>query len=251
MSATIGILFDLPMWLWLLYHIIIGILIVIDLWIRRTKEMDFKESVIWSVIWISVGLAFGVMILILGGLEAAGLYYTAFVIEKMLSMDNLFVFAVIFSYFKVPFIAQPFVLYVGIVTAAIMRGAFIYGGIWLIERFYWSVFIFGAVLFVSGIRLLKGPHDRVNPERNPVVRLAKRFLPLADYYDGYKFIIRPQDRGTVLFTPLIICLIAIEMTDIIFAFDSVPVAIAITLNFAIAYTSNISAVLGLRSLYFL
>jgi tellurite resistance protein TerC len=239
-----------PSWFWIIYHFVIGLLIFIDIWagVKRKHALTLREAFRWVIIWVSVGLMFGVLTFFFTNPEEAVLYYAAYVVEYSLSMDNLFVFAVIFSYFAVPAIVQPIVLYVGIITAIILRASFIYGGLWLIEQYHWTIFIFGVILIFSGYKLLKGGSERVDPSKNPVVRFAKRFLPLADYYEGKRFVVR--NDGRILFTPLILALIAIETTDIIFAFDSVPAVIAITMNFFIAYTSNISAILGLRSLYF-
>lgn len=241
-----------PLWFWIVYHFVIGLFIFIDLWasVKRSHALTLKEAFRWVMLWISVGLAFGALTFLLTNPEEATLYYAAYIVEYFLSMDNLFVFAVIFRYFAVPAIVQPIVLYVGIITAIILRASFIYGGLWLIEQYHWTIFIFGAILIFSGYKLLGGGAEEVDPSKNPVVRFAKKFLPLADYYEGKRFIVKSNDNRR-LFTPLILALIAIETTDIIFAFDSVPAVIAITMNFFIAYTSNISAILGLRSLYFL
>ncbi len=248
---------QVPFWFWELYHAVIIIFILIDLLagVRRKHAMTYKEAGAWSALWIAVGLAWGIFVYWFTGpekgLDALGLYYAAFLVEKALSMDNLFVFAIIFSYFSVPLRVQPIVLYVGIITAIILRATFIAGGLWLIEQFHWTVYIFGAVLIYSGYKLLRAGEVKVDPSRNPVVRMARRFFPIADYYDGAKFIVRSKQSGKLLFTPLILTLLAIETSDVIFAFDSVPAVIAITMNFFLAYTSNISAILGLRALYFL
>ncbi len=248
---------QVPMWFWELYHAVIIIFIIIDLIasVRRKHAMTYREAGAWSALWIAVGLAWGIFVYWFTGpekgLDALGLYYTAFVVEKCLSMDNLFVFAVIFGYFSVPLRAQPIVLYVGIITAIILRATFIAGGLWLIEQFHWTIYVFGAVLIYSGYKLLRAGEVKVDPSRNPIIKFAKRILPITDYYDGAKFIVRSKQGGKLMFTPLILALLAIETTDIIFAFDSVPAVIAITTNFFLAYTSNISAILGLRALYFL
>lgn len=240
----------LPIWFWLLYHLVIAILIIIDLVVARRREaLTYREAVIWSIIWVGAGVLWGLVVLFIAGTEAMGLYYAAFLVEKMLSMDNLFVFAVIFSYFNVPLVAQPVVLYVGIISAVVMRALFIYGGLWLIERYHWIIFVFGAILFYTGIKLLRERVERMDPARNPIVKFSRKFLPITPNYAHSKFIIKTKD-GKKLFTPLILVLIAVETTDLMFAFDSVPAVIAITMNFFIAYTSNISAILGLRALYF-
>ncbi|GBC74705.1 Inner membrane protein alx [archaeon HR06] len=230
---------------WIIYHILIGLFIALDLKLGRE---EFKEALKWLFLWISVAISFGLFILFKFGLEAALLYYTAYTVEYTLSMDNLFVFAVIFIYFSVPLKAQRFVLYAGIVSAIIMRGSFIYGGLLLLEVFEWMVFVFGATLIYLGIKLWKGGTVKIEPEKNPIIILARKFLPITPNYHNSKFIVRQSKR--ILFTPLILVLLSIEFTDLIFAFDSLPAAIAITRDFFIAYTSNISAILGLRSLYF-
>ncbi len=233
---------------WIIYHIVIAIFIVIDLWVaHRREELTFRDATIWSIIWIVVGVAWGGVVYYFYGLEALGLYMAAYLIEKLLSMDNLFVFAVIFSYFSVPMKIQPLVLYVGIITAVIFRALFIYGGILLIEAFHFSIIIFGAILLYSGYKLTKEKKVSVEPEKNPIVKMAKKYLPITDKYYGTKFIVRNQ--GKLYFTPLVLVLFTIETTDIVFAVDSIPAVLAITTNFFIAYTSNISAVLGLRALY--
>jgi len=243
---------SLPEWVtlefWVAYHVVIAIFIFIDLYAAtHREELTFREATIWSIIWIVVGIAWGGVIYFLMGPLSAGLYYAAFLVEKMLSMDNLFVFAIIFSYFAVPQNIQPVVLYVGIITAVVFRALFIYGGILLIEQYEFTVVIFGLILFYSGYKLLKSHEVKVEPERNPVIKIAKKYLPITEKYQGYKFIVR--EGGRLKFTPLILVLIAIETTDVIFAVDSVPAVLAITTDFLIAYTSNISAVLGLRALY--
>ncbi|MEM4536036.1 MAG: TerC/Alx family metal homeostasis membrane protein [Nitrososphaerota archaeon] len=248
---------EVPIWFWELYHAIILVFIAIDLLagVRRKHAMTYKEAGAWSALWIAVGLAWGAFVYWFAfpedKLHAMALYYAAFVVEKCLSMDNLFVFAVIFNYFAVPLRTQPIVLYVGIITAIVLRATFIAGGLWLIEQFHWTIYVFGAVLIYSGYKLLKAGEVKVDPSRNPVIRFARRFLPITDYYDGAKFVVRTKQYGKLMFTPLILALLAIETSDIIFAFDSVPAVIAITMNFFLAYTSNIAAILGLRALYFL
>jgi len=258
MSETVSQLatIEVPYYFWIIYHLIIAVFIFIDLYagFRRKHELTLKEASKWVLLWISIGVAFGLVIYFLtNDHELLGLYYAAYVVEYSMSMDNLFVFAVIFSYFAVPMIAQPVVLYIGIITAIILRASFIYGGLWLIEQYHWMIFVFGAVLIYCGYKLLRAGEVKVDPGKNPIVRMAKRFLPLTDYYDGVRFIIREKlsTNTRTMFTPLIITLLAIETTDVVFAFDSVPAVIAITMNFLVAYTSNISAILGLRSLYFL
>jgi len=234
---------------WVAFHLLVGIFLIIDLASRgRAPEVTFKKDVMWSIIWIVVGLAFGAYVFWHYGHEEGLKYITAYVVEKSLSVDNLFVFLVIFSYFAVPFVHQHKTLFLGIVCAIIFRGAFIIAGIALLERFHWMVYVFGGVLFYSGYKLMKSGLEEVDPEKNRVVRLARRVLPISPHYVGGKFFIRESKK--IVFTPLILVLLAIETTDIMFAFDSVPAVLAITEEFFTAYTSNIMAILGLRALYF-
>jgi tellurite resistance protein TerC len=238
-------------WFWILYHIVVGSLIMVDLrtgW-KGVHRPTVKSSMKWIAYWISFGVAFGILVLCLFGLEASLLYYTAYIVEYSLSMDNLFAFSVIFTYFAVPLEYQMKTLYIGILAAIVLRCAFIAGGLALIEAYRWVIYIFAAILIYTGYKLFRAKEVKVEPDRNPLVRLARKFLPLTNYYDKAKFITR--NNGALFFTPLVLVVLAIGSTDIMFAFDSVPTVIAITMNFFIAYTSNVAAVLGLRSLYFL
>jgi len=227
----------------------IGIFLMIDLASRgRDPEVTFKMDVMWSIIWIGVGLALCAYVFWHYGQEEGLKYITAYVVEKSLSVDNLFVFLVIFSYFAVPFVHQHKTLFIGILCAIVFRGAFIVAGIALLERFHWMVYIFGGVLLYSGYKLIRSGLEEVNPEKNRIVRLARRVLPISPHYVGGKFFIRENKK--IVFTPLTLVLLAIETTDIMFAFDSVPAVLAVTEEFFTAYTSNIMAILGLRALYF-
>lgn len=221
----------------------------IDLRVHRgTTKNTFVIDVVWSIIWIATGLLFGIYIYWHYGHEEGLKYLTAYIVEKSLSVDNLFVFLVIFSYFAVLPRAQHKTLFLGILGAIILRAIFIFLGVTLIERFHWVVYIFGAILMYSGYKLLTKKEETIDLEKNKIVGVAKRILPLYPKYVDEKFLVR--NDGKLLFTPLIIVLIAIETTDIIFAVDSVPAVLAITREFFTAYTSNIMAILGLRSLYF-
>ena len=214
----------------------------------RAAEVTFRTDLMWTAIWIMVGLGFGAYVYWNYGYSEGLRYVTAYVVEKSLSVDNLFVFLVIFTYFAVPFAQQHETLFLGILGAIIFRGTFIFLGISLLERFHWMVYVFGAVLIYSGYKLAKGGAENVDPGKNKIVRAARRFLPISSEYVGGKFIIRNGTKMT--FTPLMVTLLAIETTDIVFAFDSIPAVLAITGNFLTAYTSNIMAILGLRALYF-
>jgi TerC family integral membrane protein len=222
--------------------------IAVDLFFhRKDSTPTFMGAISWVLLWVSVGIGTGVLEgLYLGG-DSSLLYFTAYIVEYSLSFDNLFVFAVIFAYFAVPLAFQTKTLYVGILTAVILRGAFIAAGLELIARFDWMIVVFGAVLIYSGYRLSRSGIETVDPGRNLVVRTARRIAPVSDRYDGSRFVTGKDGRRYI--TPLLLALMAIETTDIVFALDSLPAVIAITLNFFVAYTSNISAILGLRSLY--
>lgn len=235
---------------WIIFHIVIAIMVIVDLKVLEHDDRDptLKEVFAWTILWILVGVGYGFLILWHYGEEPALLYFTAFLVEKSLSLDNMFVFFAIFTYFGVKYRYQHKVLIVGILSAVLMRAFFIYGGILLLQAFHWMVYIFGAVLVISGVKLAAGVEEEVEPEKNPIVRFAKKVLPITDKYHGSKFFIR---ENGFKFTPMILVLLAIETTDVIFAVDSVPAVLAITTDFFIAYTSNIMAILGLRALYML
>lgn len=232
------------------FHIIIAVLIAVDLLIgmKRKHGMSIKESTIWSIIWIGFGVAFGVFLSYEYPASDVLDYFTIFVLEKSLSVDNLFVFAAIFSYFATPVTARPIVLYVGVISAIVMRALFIYAGIAALEALPWIVFIFAAILVYSGVKIWRNTMELSHVEKNPIVRFAKRHLPIADKYDGNRFVLT---KSPLLLSPLILVLFAIEASDLMFAIDSIPAALAISKDFTIVYTANIAAVLGLRSLYFL
>ncbi|ACB07570.1 TerC/Alx family metal homeostasis membrane protein [Candidatus Korarchaeum cryptofilum] len=234
---------------WILFHGVIITFLLIDLRHYRHVEMSFRDSLKWVLIWVSIGLSFSVIIFHNYGVDEFIKYITAYVTEYLLSMDNVFVFLAIFTYFAVPYNARPLVLFLGIIFAALFRATFIIVGVTLLQTYHWMVYVFGAVLIYSGYKMAKGGAESVDPGKNRVVQFAKKFLPLTHEYEGQKFIVKRSSSR--FFTPLILVLIAIETTDIMFAFDSVPAVLAITREFFTAYTSNIMAILGLRSLYFL
>ena len=234
---------------WALFHAAIAVMLLIDLYTSKGKgKLTLKRDIIFSIIWIGIGLAFGAIIFLEFGQEEGLKYITAYVTEKALSVDNLFVFIVIFTYFAVPFERQHKTLFYGIVGAILFRATFIYVGVELIERFHFFVYIFGAILLYSAYRLLKGKIKEQNPADNPVVKLVSRFVPMCDYYVEDNFLTRID--GRLICTPLICVLLVIESTDIMFALDSVPAVLTITGEFFTAYTSNIMAILGLRALFF-
>ncbi len=233
---------------WISFHVVIAAFLLVDLRHYKKTEMSFRDSVKWVIIWISIGLAFSFFVYDSYGIGEFIKYITAYVTEYSLSMDNIFVFLAIFTYFSVPYKARPFVLFLGIIFAAIFRASFILVGVALLERYQWMTYVFGVILLYSGYKMAKGGAESVDPSKNKVVQWARRILPITHEYEGDRFLLR--NGGKLIFTPLMLVLLAIETTDIMFAFDSVPAVLAITREFFTAYTSNIMAVLGLRSLYF-
>ncbi|MDM7933923.1 MAG: TerC family protein [Methanothrix sp.] len=244
-------MFEYGSLLWAIFCLVILALFALDLGVfhRRSHVVGIREALIWSGIWLAAALVFDVLIYLWLGAEAAIEFAAGYLVERTLSFDNLFVFLLIFTYFRVPEIHQYKVLFWGIVAALAMRGIFILAGIELIEKFHWIIYIFGAFLLVSGLKIaLRKDEEPMDVGRNPVLRLCKRILPTTDQYGDGSFIIAIDGRR--YFTPLLIVLIMIETTDIIFAFDSVPAIFGITIDPFIVYTSNIFSILGLRALYF-
>ncbi len=235
---------------WVGFNILILVLIAIDLGLLHKKShvISVKEALIWSAGWIFISLTFNVGIYFWFGYDSALQFLTGYLIEKSLSVDNIFVFAILFSYFKVPPEHQHKVLMWGILGALVMRGALIAIGTALITNFHWIIFVLGAFLVYTGIKMAVQKEISVNPEKNPVVNLAKKFIPISDDYDGDKFVTTVNGKKT--FTPLLVVLLVVEVTDLMFAVDSIPAIFAITTDAFIVYTSNVFAILGLRALYF-
>jgi len=215
---------------------------------RRAHEIKVKEALRWTFVWIGLALAFNLGIYFWFGSECALEFLTGYLIEKALSVDNLFVFLVIFSYFAVPPALQHRVLLWGILGALVMRALFIVLGAALLQTFHWVIFLFGGFLLLTGIKLLFQREDSVHPEKNPVLRLVKRVIPTVSDYHGTHFFVR--ESGRLLATPLLLVLVVVEATDIVFAVDSIPAIFAVTDDPFIVYTSNVFAILGLRALYF-
>jgi len=234
---------------WVLFNLFVVTMLVLDLGVfnRRAHTIKFREALVWSAVWIALALVFGVVVYFWHGRTASLEFATGYLIELSLSVDNLFVFLVIFRYFRVPDKLQHRVLFWGILGALITRGFFIIAGVGLIQRFHWIIYVFGALLVYSGIKLIRQGDEEIHPERNPVLRLFRRWMPVTEDYVGEKFWVR---RPGLYATPLVIVLLVVETTDILFAVDSIPAVLAITLNAFIVYTSNVFAILGLRSMYF-
>jgi tellurite resistance protein TerC len=225
-------------------------MLIIDLVVlhKEDDKVSIKEALIWTGIWIALALVFGIGVYYYMGSQTALDYYTGYLIEKSLSVDNIFVFLLVFSYFKVPEKYQHKVLFWGIFGALVMRLAFIFTGVALIERFHWIIYVFGAFLIFTGIKLALEKDKEVHPERNPVLILVRKLIPITKNYHGSDFFIRRM--GKLMATPLFVVLIVIETTDLIFALDSIPAILAITRDEFIIYSSNAFAILGLRALYF-
>jgi tellurite resistance protein TerC len=234
---------------WILFNLFVLAMLVLDLGVfhRRAHTVKFREALIWSVAWIALAAIFAVVIFFWHGRTPALEFVTGYVIELSLSVDNLFVFLLIFRFFQVPSIHQHKVLFWGILGALIMRAIFIAAGVSLIERFHWIIYVFGAFLIYSGIKLFFQDEAEIHPEKNPVLRLFRRWVPVTKDYVGHKFFVR---NPGLYATPLFVVLLVVETTDLLFAVDSIPAILAITRDAFIVYTSNVFAILGLRSMYF-
>jgi tellurite resistance protein TerC len=237
--------------LWVGFLVFVAAMLALDLGVfhRAAHAIGFRESLVWSGVWIGLALLFGGGITAFFGAEKGLEFFAGYVIEKALSIDNLFVFLVVFSSFAVPIGLQHRVLFWGILGALILRGVFIAAGGAFLESFHWAIYVFGGILILTGGRLLLRRHAETHPERNPVTRLVSRVLPLAADHQGPGFLVRRQGRW--LITPLFLALVTVEVTDVIFAVDSIPAVFAVSRDPFIVFTSNIFAILGLRSLYFL
>lgn len=235
---------------WIGFNAVILLLLLLDLAVlsRRQHVISFRQAILMSAFWIGLAIAFAVFVHYWMGPAKALEFVTGYVLEEALSVDNLFVFIILFAYFKVPPEDEKTVLFWGIIGALIMRGLFIFAGVSLVARFHWILYAFGAFLIYTGIQLMVGGDKEKDPSHNVVLRLSRRFLPLSDSYDDGRFFTRRS--GKLLFTPLFVVLLVVESTDILFAVDSIPAILAITRDSFIVYTSNVFAILGLRSLYF-
>ena len=243
------------LWLWISFNLFVVAMLAVDLLVfhKDAHEVSLKEAAAWSVVWIALALAFGAGVSVRMGPEPGLQFFTGYLIEKALSVDNIFVFVLIFSYFRVPPRYQHRVLFWGILGALVMRGAMIAAGAYLIHQFHWIVYVFGAFLVFTGIRMATQTEHDIEPESNPVIRLVKRLLPVTNVYHGQNFFVREKVDGRMraVATPLFVVLVLVETTDLIFAVDSIPAIFAITQDPFIVYTSNIFAILGLRALYFM
>lgn len=239
------------LFLWVGFNVFVLGMLALDLGVfhRKAHNISIKEASIWSVVWVCLAMIFNIGIYYAWGAEKALEFLTGYVIEKSLSVDNLFVFLMIFQYFSTPSEYQHRVLFWGILGALILRAVFIATGSALLSNFHWMIYVFGGFLVITGIKMYLQGDEKIEPEKNPVVRLFERFVPIIRKYDGQNFFIRREGKSYA--TLLMLVLIVVETTDVIFAIDSIPAIFAITDDPFIIYTSNVFAILGLRALYFM
>lgn len=237
-------------WGWFGFGALVLVMLALDLGLfhRESREMSIRRALAWSGIWAGLALLFNAGVYFWRGGEMALQFFTAYTVEISLSVDNLFVFLLIFGYFKVPAQYRRKVLFWGIIGAILMRAVFIIVGITLMERFHWVVYLFGILLMVGAAKMALEKNRELHPDQNPVLKLARRFIPISRDYNGSRFFFK--ENGRFMATPLLLALLVIESSDLLFALDSVPAVLAITPDPFIVYTSNVFAILGLRSLFF-
>ena len=237
-------------WLWIGFNVFVLAMLALDLGVfhRKAHTVSITEASIWSIVWITLALTFNAGLYFFSGPEPALQFFTGYLIEKSLSVDNIFVFVLLFTYFAVPAAYQHRVLFWGILGALLMRGIMIVLGAVLLDMFHWIIYLFGAFLIVTGVRMAFHQEAEVHPERNPLLKLVRLIFPVTHDYEHDRFVVRRA--GQVLVTPLLLVLLVVETTDVIFALDSIPAIFAVTQNPFLVYTSNVFAILGLRSLYF-
>lgn len=235
---------------WIVFNIFVLVMLVLDLKVfhREAHEVRIREALMWSAFWIALALVFNVGVYFWRGSEDALKFLTGYLIEKSLSVDNIFVFLLIFSYFRVSAQYQHKILFWGILGALIMRAILIFAGVALIERFHWIIYVFGAFLIFTGIKLAFEKDKEIEPEKNPALVFVRRFIPVTEKFEEDKFFVRRA--GQLFATPMFLVLVVVETTDVIFALDSIPAILAITTDPFLVYTSNVFAILGLRALYF-
>jgi tellurite resistance protein TerC len=242
---------DVPIWAWVATVAVIVSMLLVDLFVfhRNAHEVSMREAAVTSAVWITLGLTFAGVVAWAWGATAAGEYLAGYLIEKSLSVDNIFVFALLLSYFAVPKENQHRVLFWGVLGALVFRAVFIAAGATLLETFSWTIYVFGAFLVLTGVKMARHDGGEVHPDRNPVLRAVRRFVPLTPEYHGQRFFVKDGVRRVA--TPMLAVLVAIETTDVLFAVDSIPAIFAVTDEPFLVFTSNAFAILGLRALYFL
>jgi tellurite resistance protein TerC len=243
------------LWLWLAFNVFVLAMLAVDLFVfhKEAHEVRSSEAAAWSGVWIALAVLFGIGVSVFMGRTTGLEYFAGYLIEKALSVDNIFVFVLIFGYFRVPARYQHRVLFWGILGALVMRGAMIAAGAYLIQQFHWMIYLFGGFLVFTGIRMALQNEEHLDAETNPVIRLIRRVVRVTPSYHGQKFFVREEVAGRlrVAVTPLFVVLALVETTDLIFAVDSIPAIFAVTQDPFIVYSSNVFAILGLRALYFL
>ena len=254
-------MFEGSIWLWIGFNLFVLALLALDLGVfhQKAHKVSIKEATIWSIVWITLSMLFNLGLYFFwnnlapasnySNSEAALAFFTGYLLEKSLSVDNIFIFVVIFSFFAVPAVYQHRVLFWGILGALIMRGTLIVVGAALLKEFHWIIYVFGAFLIFTGIRMSWQHAENLQPDQNPVVKFFRRFMPVTENFEGDQFFVRRA--GKLMATPLFLILLVVESTDLIFAVDSIPAIFAVTQDPFIVYTSNVFAILGLRALYFL
>lgn len=241
---------DVPGWVWVAVLAFIAVMLAIDLFAhRRAHVIGVREAAAWSGVWVLFGVAFGVIVWSVWGGEFGQQYFAGYLIEKSLAVDNVFVWAIIFSYFAVPREFQHRVLFLGVVGALVFRGIFIAAGAVLIQNFAWILYVFAAFLLYTGYRMIRQRNEHLDPERSIVLRGFRRFIPMTEVYHGQKLLVRRD--GILLATPLLAVLVLVEVTDVVFAVDSIPAIFAVTDEVFLVFTANAFAILGLRAMYFL
>jgi tellurite resistance protein TerC len=237
-------------WVWVAFNLFVLVMLAVDLGVvhRRSHEVKLTEALVWSGVWIALALLFNLGVYYWYGPQPALEFLTGYLIEKSLSVDNIFVFLLLFSYFRVPPLYQHKVLFWGILGALVMRAIFIVAGISLLQRLHWIIYVFGALLILTGIKMVTEKDKEIHPEKNPVLKLFRRLVPVTEHYHEDRFLVKQGGRYAA--TPLFLVLLMVETTDVIFAVDSIPAILAITVDPLIVYTSNVFAILGLRALYF-
>ena len=238
------------LWPWLAFNLFVLAMLGLDLGVfhKKTHVVSFKESITWTVVWISLALVFNFGIYHYLGPQKGLEFFTGYVIEKSLSVDNVFIFALLFSYFAVPPLYQHKVLFWGVFGALVMRAIMIFLGAALIAKFSWVIYLFGAFLILTGIKMIVKREEEIHPENNPLVRWFKKLMPVTSDYRGDRFFV--MENGVRMATPLFVVLLVVEFSDLVFAVDSIPAIFAVTTDPFIVYTSNVFAIMGLRSLYF-
>ncbi|MFA7360495.1 MAG: TerC family protein [Candidatus Kapaibacterium sp.] len=237
-------------YLWIGFNVFVLLMLALDLGVfhRKSHEVNIKEALIWSSVWITLAMIFNYGIYEYMGKVKALEFFTGYVLEKSLSVDNIFVFILVFSFFKVPAKYQHKILFWGILGALVMRVILIFSGVALLTKFHWLIYIFGAFLIFTGIKMMLQKDSHIEPDKNILVRLFKKFYPVTNDYHGDKFFVKIDSKKFA--TPMFVVLLVIEFTDLVFAVDSIPAILAITNDTFIVYTSNVFAILGLRALYF-